>query len=92
MIATSRPGTIIVFSDQFSINGMAGTYPAAIESDIASISGTNGPRPVSLRVNERQEVPAGQEASFAISCGQQTGLTTYAPMQEVPVEIGRAHV
>lgn len=85
MIATSGSGAVTVFSGRFSINGMTGIFPPAIETDLASISGINGPRPVNVQTDERQEVPAGQEASFAIPYVQQTGLTKYAPMQKVPV-------
>jgi hypothetical protein len=85
MIAISSSGTITVFSDRFSINGMMGNFPAIIQSDLASISATKGPRPVNVQVGEKQAVPGGQEASFAIPYGLQTGLTKYAPMQQVPV-------
>jgi hypothetical protein len=89
MIATSSWGTITVFSDRFTLNGMAGTFPAAIESDLASISGTAGPRPVNVQVDERQEErQEGQQGAgdgpYAIPYPQQTGLTRYAPMQQMP--------
>jgi hypothetical protein len=89
MIATSSSGTITVFSDRFTLNGMAGTFPAAIESDLASISGTTGPRPVNVQVDDRQEErqEGGQGAGagpYAIPYPQQTGLTRYAPMQQMP--------
>jgi hypothetical protein len=84
MIATSNTGAVTVFSDRFTLNGMTGNFPAAIESDLASISGTSGPRPVNVQIDERQDVPAGQQGSYAIPYPQQTGLTKYAPMQQVP--------
>lgn len=87
MIATSNTGTITVFSNRFTLNGMAGTFPAAIESDLSSISGTSGPRPVNVQVDERQEVQQGAGAQgglYAIPYPQQTGLTRYAPMQKIP--------
>lgn len=84
MIATSSVGTITVFSDRFTLNGMTGSFPAAIEADLASISGSSGPQAVNVQINERQAEVQGQEASFAIPFPQQTGLTKYAPMQRAP--------
>lgn len=85
MIATSNSGTITVFSDRFTLNGMTGTFPASIESDLNSISGSSGPRPVNVQVDERQAVQDAVGAGpYAIPYGQQTGLTRYAPMQKVP--------
>ena len=87
MIATSNAGAITLFSDRFTLNGMVGTFPAAIESDLSSISGTTGPQPMNVQVEERQEAQQGAGAQgdpYAIPYPQQTGLTRYAPMQKVP--------
>lgn len=68
---------------------MAGTFPAAIESDLASISGTSGPSPVNVQVDERQDQRQEEQQGagagpYAIPYLQQTGLTRYAPMQKIP--------
>jgi hypothetical protein len=84
MIATARAGgSITVFSDRFTLKGMTGIFPAAVQSDLASISGTSGPQPVNVQIEDR-ELGQRQEASYAIPYPLQDGLTKYAPMQAVP--------
>ncbi|KAK3044644.1 hypothetical protein LTS18_000734, partial [Coniosporium uncinatum] len=85
VIATG--GTVITYSPRFTLTGMTGAFPAAIQTAIAAGGlGTAGPNPV---LNEAAAAdPATGTAiatgAFAVPFNEQTGLTRYAPMMAIP--------
>ncbi|KAK8210095.1 Cell wall synthesis protein kre9 precursor [Zalaria obscura] len=85
MISTATAGgTVINYSDHFTITGMTGTFSTNVKTGLASLSGTAGPDTVN-------DVSSGDTASAAVSGDVftvpyylQTGLIKYAPMQPIP--------
>ena len=91
MISTSATGagTVINFSNRFSVTGMTGTWSStAAEADFKTISGTAGPATVNTISNNPAAAPgvpaAAQGGSYTVSYQFQTGLTKFAPMQPKP--------
>lgn len=86
MISVSEEGgQVINYSDRFTLTGMVGTFPAAVVSGLASVTGTDGP----ATDNEVSNAAGGASAaaaggSYTVAYNLQTGLTKYAPMQPVP--------
>ncbi|GAB7339911.1 hypothetical protein MBLNU457_6437t1 [Dothideomycetes sp. NU457] len=88
----SQGGTIINYSNRFTLTGMTGTFPPNVVQGIAAIAGsTAGPPTVNNVANNAAPAagntpaaaaPAGDE--YLIPYQSQTGLTKYAPMQPVP--------
>ena len=84
MISAATGGTVINYSDRFTLSGMTGTFPPNVVSGIATIKGTGGP-PTENNIDTDAAVPtAGAEGPYAVTYTAQTGLTKYAPMQGKP--------
>lgn len=85
MISAASGGTVVNYSDRFTLSGMTGTFPPNVVSGIAGVTGTGGP-PTENNVNNNAAVPAAGEAGgpYAVTYTAQTGLTKYAPMQGKP--------
>lgn len=85
MVAVAKVGgQLITYSDRFSYTGMTGTWPAAIKTALAKVSGTDGP-PTDDKTTDSANPgadPAGGD--YDVEYTMQTGLTRYAPMQPVP--------
>lgn len=80
LIATDG-GTMIDWSDRFSISGLTGTNPADIVTAVTALAGvTAGPAPI----NQMGGGAAGGAAQWAIPYNLQSGLTKWAPMQPIP--------
>jgi hypothetical protein len=87
MISTAKEGgTIINYSDRFTITGMTGTTTAAVQKAVSALGGSTAGPPT---VNDVSAAPAAAAppvgaGAYNIPYDQQTGLTKYAPMQGVP--------
>ena len=71
----------VVYSDRFTITGMSGTFPANVQNGLSTVTGTNGPTNPAAPGAAGSAAPAGE---FATPYSMQTGLTKFAPMQQVP--------
>jgi len=82
---SSSGGTVINYSDRFTLTGMIGTFPAAIVTALAGVTGTAGPA-TENNVNNNANAGTGAAAAgeYTVPYQSQTGLTKYAPMQPVP--------
>ena len=86
MISSAPGGTVINYSDRFTLSGMTGTFPKYVETGIQGITGTNGPA-TENNINNAAANPATGATGggpFAVTYTAQTGLTKYAPMQQKP--------
>jgi len=86
MSVAKAGGTITNYSDRFTLSGMTGTFPAAVITANAAVTGTAGPP----KVNQVAVAPAAG-AGGAIDAGAwgtpynlQSGAIRYAPMQPIP--------
>ena len=95
MTSTAKEGgTVINYSERFTITGMTGTTTAAIQKAVTALGGsTAGPPTVNdvaaggnnvAPAPAPADTPAAGAGVWGIPYGQQTGLTKYAPMQGVP--------
>jgi hypothetical protein len=87
MISTAKEGgTIVNYSDRFTITGMTGTTTAAVQKAVTALGGsTAGPPTVNdVSAAPAAAAPAVGAGAYNIPYNQQTGLTKYAPMQGVP--------
>jgi hypothetical protein len=83
-ISAATGGTIVNFSDRFTLSGMTGVFPAAVAAGVADISGTSGP-PTQNNIVAPQAGGAGGAApadtgAYATPYTMQTGSIRYAPM------------
>ena len=85
MISTAPGGTVINYSGRFSLSGMTGTFPAAVQQGLAGLTGTAGP-PTENNIASNPDAGAatGAGGPYAVTYTAQTGLTKYAPMQGKP--------
>ncbi len=83
--AAATGGTVTNYSKRFSLTGMTGTFPAAVVTGMAGVTGTDGP-PRLNQVSGSGEGgnAAGADGLYGVPYTLQTGLTRYAPMQPVP--------
>jgi len=88
---SSEGGTVINYSNRFTLTGMTGTFPAAVVQGIAAIAGSTAGPPTVNNVANNAAPAAGTTAAaapganeFNVPYQSQTGLTKYAPMQPVP--------
>ena len=85
MISVAPGGTVINYSDRFSLSGMTGTFPPNVQKGVAGITGTNGPAAENnVASNPDAGAPTGAGGPYAVTYTAQTGLTKYAPMQGKP--------
>ncbi len=85
MISAATGGTVINYSNRFSLSGMTGTFPPNVQQGVAGITGTDGPA-AQNNVASNPNAGAATEAGgpYAVTYTAQTGLTKYAPMQGKP--------
>jgi hypothetical protein len=90
MISLAAGGSVINFSDRFSLPSMAGVFPANVVAGLATVSGTDGP----ATQNNIQSPQAGNGAQGTAVAGAgeygtpynlQTGQIRYAPMPPMAV-------
>ena len=86
MISTATGGTVVNYSDRFTLSGMTGTFPPNVEQGIKGVTGTGGPQTENNVDKNAAAVPANGQAGgpYAVTYTAQTGLTKYAPMQGKP--------
>jgi len=77
-------GTVINYSDRFTLTGMTGVFSAAVTTDLASITGTDGPPTVNNVASAAATTASPDEGAYGTPYSLQTGPTRYAPMQPVP--------
>ncbi|KAI9826315.1 MAG: hypothetical protein M1832_000232 [Thelocarpon impressellum] len=81
MVSTAGAGgTVINFSDRFSLSGMTGTFPPTLEADLKNVKDTKGPPSVN-QVAGAKGAAGGAEGDFAVPYTMQTGAQRFAPMQ-----------
>ncbi|KAL9131115.1 MAG: hypothetical protein Q9217_000877 [Psora testacea] len=80
MISTAPGGTVINYSDRFTLTGMTGTFPPNVETGIKEITGTSGPKTENNVDDNADGASGGSEVPYSM----QTGPTRYAPMQVKP--------
>ena len=79
----SQGGTVVTFSDRFSLTGMTGTT-AKNFVDAATAAGTAVPATQDNTANNAAAGDAGAAGDPDTPYSEQTGLIRYAPMQSVP--------
>jgi hypothetical protein len=91
MISAATGGSVINFSDRFTISGMDGVFPAVVKAGLETVSGTAGP-PTENDIQAVQQPAAGAGGTAAIAPGDyavaytlQTGPIRYAPMPPMAV-------
>ncbi len=85
-ISAATGGTVVNFSDRFTLSSMTGTFSAAVTAGLKKVTGTSGP---ATQNNIQAGAQVGGAASSATSAGSasyavpytmQTGTIRYAPM------------
>ena len=89
MISTAKEGgTIINYSDRFTITGMTGTTTAAVQKAVTALGGaTAGPptvNDVAAAAPPAAPAPVVGAGAYNVPYNKQTGSIRYAPMQGVP--------
>ena len=82
-------GSIVNYSDRFSLTSMDGTFPPVVLDGLKTVSGTAGP-PTENDIQTPQNnpaaapaAPAAASASYALPYTMQTGPIRYAPMPKI---------
>lgn len=89
IISAATGGSVINYSDRFSISGMDGTFPPVVTEGLRTVSGTAGP-PTQNDIQAVQQpgaggaTPAAASGEFTVAYTLQTGLIRYAPMPPMP--------
>ncbi|KAJ9502585.1 Cell wall synthesis protein kre9 precursor [Exophiala xenobiotica] len=87
-ISAATGGTVINFSDRFSLTGMTGTFPAAVTAGLKTVTGTAGPA-TQNNVQSSQNnapaagadaIPANGASEYSVPYTMQTATIRYAPM------------
>lgn len=92
MISTAKSGgTVINYSDRFTLTGMTGSTTAAIQKAVTALGGsTDGPTAeddtaaAAPPAEAPADTPAAGAALYKVPYAQQTGLTKYCPAQGIP--------
>lgn len=88
MISAATGGVVINYSSRFSLSDMTGTFPAAVETALSSVSGTAGPPTQNQIAAANTPADAGaatpDAAEYTVAYTMQTGATRFAPMPTRP--------
>ena len=84
IISAATGGTVINYSDRFTLSGMTGTFPPNVQAGIKDITGTSGPATENNVVDNADAAAGAGGGNFGQAYSLQTGLTKYAPMQKKP--------
>jgi len=85
-ISAATGGTIINYSDRFTLSSMTGTFPASVLQGLKTVTGTAGPADVNninagqVAPNPAASVPAVGDPLYNTPYTMQTGTIRYAPM------------
>lgn len=77
-------GTVINYSNRFTLSGMTGIFSQTIADGLLGLSGTSGPDTVNNVVGSGTTSAAAAEGVWGVPYNLQSGLTKYAPMQPIP--------
>lgn len=81
----SEGGTVINYSDRFTLTGMTGVFPANVIAGISAVTGTSGPDTENnVGAANTNTAATAASGSFALAFAMQTGPIRYAPMQSYP--------
>ena len=83
MISVAQGGTVINYSDRFSLSGMTGTFPLAVAEAAKAVKDTKGPDTVNNVAGPNGANPSAPSGTGDDYWGQ-TGTIRYAPMQGKP--------
>lgn len=90
-IGVTAKGTVMNFSNRFTLSGMTGQFSAAVLAGLKDVSGTAGPASVNNVLNPPAAAPAAPavgDSAFAVPYTMQTGPIRYAPMaSQAPTQI-----
>ena len=78
----STGGTVINYSDRFTLTGMTGIFPANVQTGIKGLSDNKGPAAQNNAAKVGAGVGGAGDATVAYT--MQTGATKFAPMQKQP--------
>ncbi|KAF3933522.1 hypothetical protein ABW20_dc0105693 [Dactylellina cionopaga] len=81
MTWTTTTGTVVNYSDRFTMSGMLGVFSPAMQAANA-VGDTD--RPEAIHPVQAEAAPDPNGGDFAIPYGEQTGTIKYAPMQPRP--------
>jgi hypothetical protein len=91
IISAATGGSVINFSDRFSLSGMTGVFPPVVTTGLKTVSGTAGPA-TQNDIQAVQNPGAGAGGAPAVAGGEytvaytlQTGEIRYAPMPPIAV-------
>lgn len=86
-ISAATGGSVINFSDRFTLSSMTGTFPNSVQIGLRTISGTDGPEDInniqSAQVNPDAAVSSAGDAQYDTPYTLQSGSIRYAPMPPV---------
>ena len=91
MISAATGGSVINFSDRFSISGMDGVFQSVVTAGLETVSGTAGPPTENNIQAVQQPAPGGggtadiATGDYAVAYTLQTGPIRYAPMPPMAV-------
>ncbi|KAL9101003.1 MAG: hypothetical protein Q9163_003688 [Psora crenata] len=83
MMSAAPGGTVINYSDRFTLTGMTGSFPEKLQTGIDDIKGTSGPKTENNIKDDAAGAPA-DSGLYGTPFAMQTGLTRYAPMPRKP--------
>ncbi|KAF4552856.1 putative cell wall synthesis protein KRE9 [Elsinoe fawcettii] len=84
MVSTSASGgQLINYSSRFTLTGMTGTFPAAVQAGITAAAGSSAGPATEDQLSNNVGAGAGDSGN-QVPYSLQSGLTRYAPMQPVP--------
>ncbi|KIX06782.1 uncharacterized protein Z518_04758 [Rhinocladiella mackenziei CBS 650.93] len=83
-ISTATGGTVINYSDRFSLKSMTGTFPPSVTQGLRTVSGTAGPEDVNNiqapQAEDAQGATSSAGGDYDVPYTLQTGTIRYAPM------------
>lgn len=85
-ISAATGGTVINYSDRFTLSSMTGTFPASVIAGLRTVTGTAGPADVNninagqVAPNPAASVPAAGDPIYNTPYTMQSGTIRYAPM------------
>ncbi|EXJ66991.1 uncharacterized protein A1O5_09637 [Cladophialophora psammophila CBS 110553] len=83
-VSAATGGTVINFSDRFTLKSMTGTFPAVVQQGLRTVSGTAGPADVNNiqapQAGAGQNTPTVGDGAYDTPYTMQTGTIRYAPM------------
>jgi len=83
-VSAATGGTVVNFSDRFTLNSMSGTFSAAVQQGLSTVSGTTGPADQNNiqapQAGGGAATPAAGDGVYNTPYTLQSGTIRYAPM------------